>query len=99
MNQHIELSLEPEFKISCFADLVQTNLTKGYSQRHTVISFQQPMMSKHNCPCCSYTLLRHIRLGGLYWRCSHCYQEMPVSEIIVGTVVGALGEHSVPKSK
>lgn len=35
------------------------------------------MKSRHICPCCSYTLLRHIRWGGLYWRCSHCHQEMP----------------------
>ncbi len=37
-----------------------------------------PIMSRHTCPCCSYTLLRHIRRGGIFWRCSHCYQEMPV---------------------
>jgi ribosomal protein L37AE/L43A len=43
-----------------------------------VIRTRHSMMSKHTCPCCSYTLLRHLRLGGLYWRCSHCYQEMPV---------------------
>ncbi|OKH38072.1 hypothetical protein NIES2119_10955 [[Phormidium ambiguum] IAM M-71] len=29
------------------------------------------------CPCCSNTLLRHIRSTGIYWFCSHCYQEMP----------------------
>lgn len=34
-------------------------------------------MSSHTCPCCSYTLLRHIRAGGVYWFCSHCHQEMP----------------------
>jgi ribosomal protein L37AE/L43A len=36
------------------------------------------MMGRHICPCCSDTLLRHIRWGGIYWRCSYCYQEMPV---------------------
>lgn len=35
------------------------------------------MTNQDTCPCCSYVLLRHIRLGGLYWRCSHCYEEMP----------------------
>lgn len=41
----------------------------------------QSMWSQHNCPCCSYGLLRHIRNDGIYWRCSHCYQEMPVLDI------------------
>ena len=44
----------------------------------TAIDNLIPIMSRHTCPCCSYTLLRHIRCGGIYWRCSHCYQEMPV---------------------
>ena len=29
------------------------------------------------CPCCSASLLRHIRLSGIYWFCPRCYQEMP----------------------
>ncbi len=29
------------------------------------------------CPCCSYHLLRHISLEGIYWYCSHCHQKMP----------------------
>jgi hypothetical protein len=33
--------------------------------------------SRHICPCCSYGLLRHMSSHGIYWRCSHCYQEMP----------------------
>ncbi|HCF30121.1 MAG TPA: hypothetical protein DEV81_23630 [Cyanobacteria bacterium UBA11049] len=57
---------------------VLTYLITGYSQRQIAIGIRQSMTSKHNCPCCSNTLLRHIRLGGLYWRCSRCYQEMPV---------------------
>jgi hypothetical protein len=28
-------------------------------------------------PCCSNTLLRHIRSGEVYWFCCHCHQEMP----------------------
>jgi ribosomal protein L37AE/L43A len=51
---------------------------KTENTESTAMHTRQPMMSKHACPCCSYTLLRHLRLGGLYWRCSHCYQEMPV---------------------
>jgi ribosomal protein L37AE/L43A len=37
------------------------------------------MMLEVNCPCCSYPLLRHISSTGMYWYCSHCHQEMPVS--------------------
>ncbi|MBD2040351.1 hypothetical protein [Microcoleus sp. FACHB-672] len=29
------------------------------------------------CPCCSNQLLRHARNNGVYWFCSHCWQEMP----------------------
>lgn len=29
------------------------------------------------CPCCSNQLLRHARHNGVYWFCSHCWQEMP----------------------
>lgn len=36
------------------------------------------MMIRHTCLCCSNTLLRHTRSKEIYWRCSHCYQEMPV---------------------
>lgn len=31
----------------------------------------------HTCPCCSNSLLRHVRHNSLYWYCSHCRQEMP----------------------
>ena len=34
----------------------------------------------NTCLCCSDTLLRHISLRGMYWRCSHCYQEMPAQK-------------------
>ncbi|PZO39298.1 MAG: hypothetical protein DCF21_11125 [Leptolyngbya sp.] len=44
----------------------------------------EPSLIDHNqstntqrCPCCSHTLLRHIRLNQLYWRCGHCHQAMP----------------------
>lgn len=39
--------------------------------------FDHSMTAHHTCPCCSYALLRHIGTKGLYWRCSHCYEEMP----------------------
>lgn len=42
-----------------------------------LITFDLSMTNQHICPCCSYVLLRHMRLGGLYWRCSHCYVSMP----------------------
>ncbi|HEY9865326.1 MAG TPA: hypothetical protein V6D21_14225 [Candidatus Obscuribacterales bacterium] len=34
-------------------------------------------MSHLICPCCSSTLLRHIRHAGVYWYCSRCHEEMP----------------------
>ncbi|MBW4520089.1 MAG: hypothetical protein KME16_10370 [Scytolyngbya sp. HA4215-MV1] len=37
----------------------------------------QSTTSQHTCPCCGYTLLRHMRLGGLFWHCRHCYEVMP----------------------
>lgn len=37
----------------------------------------QSTLNQHSCPCCSNVLLRHTRLGRLYWRCSHCHQAMP----------------------
>ena len=30
------------------------------------------------CPCCGEVLLRHARHAGVYWFCTHCWQEMPV---------------------
>lgn len=33
----------------------------------------------NRCPCCSEVLLRHARHAGIYWFCTHCWQEMPVS--------------------
>jgi ribosomal protein L37AE/L43A len=59
--------------------------TTAHSRQDTGTTLGQSMMIKHNCPCCSDTLLRHMRLGGLYWRCSSCNQEMPVLETSAGT--------------
>jgi hypothetical protein len=42
-------------------------------------------MNINNCPCCSGQLLRHARHSGVYWFCSHCWQEMPdFSSMIAG---------------
>ncbi len=51
------------------------------SQENTTTYTWNSMWSYHSCPCCSYGLLRHISNGGIYWRCSHCYQKMPVWDI------------------
>lgn len=35
------------------------------------------------CPCCSYSLLRHLRHQKIYWFCRRCWQEMPLLEEIL----------------
>ena len=30
-----------------------------------------------DCPCCSQSMLRHIRSNEVYWFCRNCWQEMP----------------------
>jgi CheY-like chemotaxis protein len=40
-------------------------------------TLEQSMSGSYVCPCCSSVLLRHICGSRLYWRCSHCHQEMP----------------------
>ncbi|WP_250124445.1 pentapeptide repeat-containing protein [Chroococcidiopsis sp. CCMEE 29] len=62
-----------------WASLKRANLNKTKGNR--AIGIGQSMMSRHTYLCCSDTLLRHFRFGELYWRCSHCYQDMPVAEI------------------
>ncbi|MCC0175459.1 hypothetical protein I4641_00495 [Waterburya agarophytonicola K14] len=47
------------------------------STENTALYIKLSMMSRHTCPCCSHKLLRHLRTGDIYWRCSRCYQEMP----------------------
>jgi ribosomal protein L37AE/L43A len=32
----------------------------------------------NNCPCCSGSLLRHVRQNELYWLCQNCGQEVPL---------------------
>jgi ribosomal protein L37AE/L43A len=36
------------------------------------------------CPCCSTTVLRHVRHGTIYWFCPHCWQEVPDLEPKMG---------------
>ncbi|WRH66740.1 MAG: hypothetical protein RSE13_24980 [Planktothrix sp. GU0601_MAG3] len=38
------------------------------------------------CPCCSDTLVRHIRSREVYWFCRHCYQEMPDYDSLLGNL-------------
>jgi hypothetical protein len=38
-------------------------------------------ITRQHCPCCSNVLLRHIRPSGIYWRCSHCWQDLPLISI------------------
>ncbi len=42
------------------------------------LELEQSMTHQHNCPCCSYPLLRHIRSGEVSWKCDHCYTEVGV---------------------
>ena len=41
-------------------------------------SIEDPMSSRRTCLCCSTVLLRHMRMGGLYWHCRSCHTEMPI---------------------
>ncbi|MFB2935876.1 hypothetical protein ACE1B6_11540 [Aerosakkonemataceae cyanobacterium BLCC-F154] len=54
------------------------DLIDGRQLRSIIPTIDQSMHEHHTCLCCSNILLRHIRIGGIYWRCSHCYQEMPI---------------------
>lgn len=57
--------------------LLPDRLVMGKRRNFSLSDVAQSMSSRHICPCCSNVLLRHIRLGKLYWRCNHCYQAMP----------------------
>lgn len=35
----------------------------------------------NSCPCCSSSLLCHVRHKGVYWFCPQCRAEMPVLEL------------------
>jgi ribosomal protein L37AE/L43A len=58
--------------------MIHRNFIPGRSQDDISTKISQSMKEKYSCPCCSNTLLRHIRSGVVYWRCSYCYQEMPI---------------------
>ena len=36
------------------------------------------------CPCCSNTMLHHLRSRREYWFCRSCWQEMPDVSVIKG---------------
>jgi len=54
------------------------HLVRDCSQQFISRTLIQSSMDRHLCPCCSTVLLRHIRSEGIYWRCSYCYQKMPI---------------------
>jgi ribosomal protein L37AE/L43A len=56
----------------------RTEIVPSRSQGMTHKTIGQSMVMRTICLCCSNTLLRHARSREIYWRCSHCYQEMPV---------------------
>ncbi|OWY63564.1 hypothetical protein B7486_52390 [cyanobacterium TDX16] len=62
--------------------------TIGSSRENTAMHTGQSSLNNSACPCCSYILLRHVGLAGIYWRCSHYYQEMPVCQpyIAIATI-------------
>jgi hypothetical protein len=60
--------------------ILRDRLALEKSWNSSSIGISQSMSSRHTCLCCSNLLLRHICSGKLYWRCSHCYQAMPVIE-------------------
>ncbi|MBD2195892.1 MULTISPECIES: hypothetical protein [Calothrix] len=62
-------------------DELLTHTLTDTSKGNTITYTWNSMWSHHICPCCSYALLRHMGHTGIYWRCSHCYQEMPLGEI------------------
>lgn len=53
--------------------------TFSVDQNKSILTNQNTFESKKpTCPCCSYPLLCHISSERIYWRCGHCYQEMPI---------------------
>lgn len=45
----------------------------------------------YNCPCCSSSLLRHIRGTEVYWFCRTCWQEMPILSLSTSNLSAELG--------
>ena len=35
-------------------------------------------LRNNTCPCCTNSLLRHVRQGEVYWFCTSCRQEVPL---------------------
>jgi ribosomal protein L37AE/L43A len=59
-------------------DILVNHISIHSTQKYVSTAVTQAMAGRHTCPCCCSTLLRHMRSGEIYWRCSSCYQEMPV---------------------
>ncbi|MCY7390343.1 MAG: hypothetical protein LH647_02220 [Leptolyngbyaceae cyanobacterium CAN_BIN12] len=58
---------------------MSTHLKLDRSQQlSSTTAIDHSMNTRRTCPCCSRVLLRHVRLGGLYWHCDHCYEDMPI---------------------
>lgn len=55
---------------------LSTHRTSEHGQQETFTTIELPLRSQRTCPCCSAVLLYHVRLSGLYWRCSYCGQEI-----------------------
>ena len=45
-------------------------------------------MSNHSCICCSDRLIRHIKIGKIYWYCLTCRQEMPIHHLTIQNEAG-----------
>jgi ribosomal protein L37AE/L43A len=56
----------------------QTGYIPNYPRKQPQKTLEQPV-----CPCCASPLLRHVRRSGIYWRCSHCHQEMPALSTLI----------------
>ncbi|MEC4804994.1 MAG: hypothetical protein SAJ12_05925 [Jaaginema sp. PMC 1079.18] len=59
-------------------------------------------MSLYSCPCCSHSLLRHIRSQQIYWYCRHCHQAMPnlsleIAANHINILNNNLHQHLAPK--
>jgi ribosomal protein S27AE len=55
---------------------IEAEIFEDSSQQESLFNHevtpQEVDINKRTCPCCSTVLLRHIRAGRIYWRCSRC---------------------------
>jgi hypothetical protein len=69
------------FRMSSSMITIHTQSVSTLENTHgcpSAIAQKRTVGVRHLCPCCSNILLRHARLNQVYWRCSHCYQAMPL---------------------